>query len=333
MVIPIPCAVAVVGILHQTCTTKSPLMHTSPALMPQSALAAMVESEAQEEEEEDIRVRRLPQAIVIGARKCGTRALLDFLEVHPRVRAARGEVHYFDREERHNLGLSWYRGQMPLSRPGDVTLEKSPAYFVTEAAPARVWRMNTSIQLILILRDPVARVVSDYAQHVHRRVSKDLPPKPIESLVLTRNGDGRVNPNAKMVQTSLYHRHLRRWLRYFKPDQIHLVDGDRLVSQPHSELQQVEDFLGLKRHIRPEHFVFNATKGFYCLAPSVSSGRGKKRRQRCLGSEKGRRHPSVANSTLTALRHFFAGHDERLVQLTGRTFDWMRRNAQQFGEE
>ena len=40
--------------------------------------------------------RRLPDAVIIGVRKCGTRALLTFLNRHPSVRAAGKEIHYFD---------------------------------------------------------------------------------------------------------------------------------------------------------------------------------------------------------------------------------------------
>lgn len=75
--------------------------------------------------------RRLPQALIIGVRKCGTRALLEMLYLHPRVQKAAGEVHFFDRDENYARGLEWYRQQMPLSYPNQVTIEKSPSYFVT----------------------------------------------------------------------------------------------------------------------------------------------------------------------------------------------------------
>jgi len=52
-------------------------------------------------------VRRLPQAIIIGVKKGGTRALLEFLKEHPAVRAPSQEVHFFDRH--YDLGLEWYR--------------------------------------------------------------------------------------------------------------------------------------------------------------------------------------------------------------------------------
>lgn len=75
--------------------------------------------------------RRLPQALIVGVRKCGTRALLEMLFLHPGVQKAAGEVHFFDRDENYRRGLDWYRRKMPHSFPGQITIEKSPSYFVT----------------------------------------------------------------------------------------------------------------------------------------------------------------------------------------------------------
>lgn len=51
--------------------------------------------------------QRLPQAIIIGVKKAGTRALLEYLRLHPRVRAPGPEIHFFDRH--YERGLEWYR--------------------------------------------------------------------------------------------------------------------------------------------------------------------------------------------------------------------------------
>lgn len=75
--------------------------------------------------------RRLPQCLIIGVRKGGTRALLEMLFLHPRVQKAAGEVHFFDRDDNYSRGLEWYRKKMPHSFPHQVTIEKSPSYFVT----------------------------------------------------------------------------------------------------------------------------------------------------------------------------------------------------------
>lgn len=51
--------------------------------------------------------RKLPNAIIIGVKKCGTRALLEYLRLHPNVKATGPEPHFFDRY--YHLGLEWYR--------------------------------------------------------------------------------------------------------------------------------------------------------------------------------------------------------------------------------
>jgi len=53
------------------------------------------------------RRRRCPQVIIIGAKKAGTRALLEFLRIHPDVRAVGPEVHFFDKN--FHRGFEWYR--------------------------------------------------------------------------------------------------------------------------------------------------------------------------------------------------------------------------------
>ena len=51
--------------------------------------------------------KEFPQAIIIGVKKGGTRALLEFLRIHPDVRAVGAEPHFFDRF--YDRGLDWYR--------------------------------------------------------------------------------------------------------------------------------------------------------------------------------------------------------------------------------
>ncbi|CAM9154698.1 unnamed protein product, partial [Lampetra fluviatilis] len=51
--------------------------------------------------------KKLPDAIIIGVKKGGTRALLEFIRVHPDVRAVGAEPHFFDRN--YDRGLEWYR--------------------------------------------------------------------------------------------------------------------------------------------------------------------------------------------------------------------------------
>lgn len=119
--------------------------------------------------------RRLPQALIVGVRKCGTRALLEMLFLHPRIQKAAGEVHFFDRDENYARGLDWYRKKMPYSFRGQITIEKSPSYFVTPEVPERVRAMNASIKLMMIVRDPVTRAISDYTQLKSHAATAAIP--------------------------------------------------------------------------------------------------------------------------------------------------------------
>ncbi len=56
-------------------------------------------------------------------------------------------------------GVTWYREQMPKSYADQITMEKTPHYFVKKVVPERVQRFNKTIKLILLVRDPV----SEYA--------------------------------------------------------------------------------------------------------------------------------------------------------------------------
>jgi len=66
----------------------------------------------------EVPVRRLPQYLIIGVQKGGTRALLEFLNLHPDVRTKKYEMHFFNKNSQYKLGLDWYRRQMPATHAG-----------------------------------------------------------------------------------------------------------------------------------------------------------------------------------------------------------------------
>ena len=70
------------------------------------------------------RIKAMPQVIIIGAKKGGTRGLIEFLNIHPQVRAAGPEMHFFDR--RFRLGFLWYISKMASVGPGELSMEKTP---------------------------------------------------------------------------------------------------------------------------------------------------------------------------------------------------------------
>lgn len=51
--------------------------------------------------------KKLPNALIVGVKKGGTRAVLEFIRIHPDVRALGTEPHFFDRN--YDKGMDWYR--------------------------------------------------------------------------------------------------------------------------------------------------------------------------------------------------------------------------------
>ncbi|XP_065780100.1 heparan sulfate glucosamine 3-O-sulfotransferase 6 isoform X2 [Muntiacus reevesi] len=204
------------------------------------------------------------------------------------------------------------RSLMPRTLDGQITLEKTPSYFVTREAPRRIHSMSPATKLIVVVRNPVTRAISDYAQTLSK-----TPGLPSFGALAFRRGLGPVDTAWSAVRIGLYAQHLDNWLRYFPLSRFLFVSGERLVSDPAGELGRVQDFLGLRRVVTDKHFYFNATKGFPCLKKAQGSGR-----PRCLGKSKGRPHPRVPEAVVQRLRAFYRPFNRKFYQMTGQDFGW-----------
>lgn len=255
--------------------------------------------------------KKFPQAIIIGVKKGGTRALLEFLRIHPDVRAVGAEPHFFDRF--YDKGLEWYRNLMPRTLEGQITMEKTPSYFITKEAPRRVFSMSRHTKLIVVVRDPVTRAVSDYTQTLTK--SPGLPS--FQNLAFRNSTTEIIDTSWSAVRIGIYTKHLENWLRYFPLSRFLFVSGERLVTDPAGEMGSVQDFLGLKRVVTDKHFYFNQTKGFPCLKKPEGSSR-----PRCLGKSKGRPHPQIPADVLLKLRDFYRPFNLKFYQMTGQNFGW-----------
>ncbi|MEQ2168370.1 Heparan sulfate glucosamine 3-O-sulfotransferase 2 [Goodea atripinnis] len=62
---------------------------------------------------------------------------------------------------------------MPRTLDSQITLEKTPSYFVTREAPQRISSMSHDTKLIVVVRNPVTRAISDYTQTLSKK--PDIP--------------------------------------------------------------------------------------------------------------------------------------------------------------
>lgn len=204
---------------------------------------------------------------------------------------------------------------MPKALDGQIVMEKTPRYFVSADSPARVHTMSHEVKLIVVVRDPITRAISDYAQIV----SKTPGVASFESLSFRNGSAGGVEVNSQWspLWIGLYAQHLERWLAYFPLAQMHFVHGERLVTDPAGEMAGVQDFLGLERIVTDKHFYFNQTKGFPCLKKPEGSSQ-----PHCLGQTKGRAHPQIKDEVIRRLSEFYRPHNRRFYEMVGQDFSW-----------
>lgn len=212
------------------------------------------------------------------------------------------------------------RNLMPRTLDGQLTMEKTPSYFVTKEAPRRVYTMSRHTKLIVVVRDPVTRAVSDYTQ----TLTKSPGLQSFQNLVFQNASTGLIDTSWSAVRIGIYAKHLENWLRFFPLSRFLFVSGERLVTDPAGEMGRVQDFLGLKRVVTDKHFYFNQTKGFPCLKKPEGSSR-----PRCLGKSKGRPHPQIPSEVLLRLRDFYTPFNRKFYQMTGQDFGWDWKTTQQ----
>ena len=210
---------------------------------------------------------------------------------------------------------------MPYCNAEKISVEKTPSYFRIPEVPERVFKMNPETKLIVIIRDPIIRLISTYVhliafkQITYDPVKYSNKSKQLEDLIFDNNGNVRPDSEQekkfpiKFFEDSLYVVNLKRWLKYFPLEQILILDGEKYIKDPCSQLKKVEEFLSLKPFFNPEYFVFNEKKGFFCVNKNLFSKTG------CLGERKGREHPIVDSHVLIKLRNYFRPYDIELFDL------------------
>ncbi len=104
--------------------------------------------------------------LVIGAQRSGTTYLQSLLDSHPDItmaRPSRPEPKVFCSAEASAKGEQWYRETYFAHASREQLLgEKSTSYIEDAAAPARASAMLGEAHVVVMLRDPVERAVSNW---------------------------------------------------------------------------------------------------------------------------------------------------------------------------
>jgi hypothetical protein len=223
------------------------------------------------------RGRTLPDFLVVGAAKCGTTSLFDWICMHPSVvrpstnGRPRKELLFFD----YNFyrGADWYRKHFPLdSERGEferehgrpfVTGEATASYLTGYWVPGRVREVVPDVKLIVTLRNPVDRAYSAFQMSRRERLEEcesfeeaiALEDERLAGELERTRSDPRYNPPLppplgywSYLYRSRYADHVARWLEVFPREQMLFLKFEDLVADPEGALEQVHSFLGLPAH-------------------------------------------------------------------------------------
>jgi hypothetical protein len=199
------------------------------------------------------REQKRPSFLIIGQPKTGTTALYEMLACHDHIDAPLiKEPCYWCLN--HECMQSWYQANFPprWHRPEAITFEASTSTFAHPLAAARLAAQEPAIRLILILRDPVERIFSEYNQYFRlgynqrnweKTVDQEINligdcPLTEADLESSTSGDSFLLRGATLP-------HLQRWLRFFLPEQLLILEHHQLNQDPARTAQQIYDFLSI----------------------------------------------------------------------------------------
>ena len=208
---------------------------------------------------------RLPDFLVLGTQKGGTTTLQQLLIQHPGVCLAPGkEVHYFSKhwDQPTAWYASHYAGAAPQQRCGDIT----PFYLFHPQAPKRIHSLLPNAQLIVLLRDPVERALSQYFHSV-RLGFETLPLEDALDAEEERLSTGKLQhlQEHSYVSRSRYLEQLDRYLELFPGRQLLVLQSETLFADPTATWRQIEAFLALPQAPCP------------AAAPKANAGQGEAR--------------------------------------------------------
>jgi hypothetical protein len=257
--------------------------------------------------------RVLPDFIIIGGQKCGTKSLYNYLIRHPNcLPAFEKEVHFFD--YKYHKGLRWYRANFPTaareerlarSKINDMIAgEASPYYIFHPHAPGRIAADIPGVKLIALLRNPVYRAYSHY-QHEVRKGHENLSFQEaiereeerlqgeLERLMEDEEYYSFDHQHYSYLARGAYADQLRGWLDCFPREQMMIIKSEDMYDDPSHIFTEVQAFLGLPQWDLGEYQKFNYA-AYGGMKPEI--------RER--------------------LAEYFEPHNRELYELLGRDFAW-----------
>lgn len=218
-------------------------------------------------------LNKIPNTIIVGAQKAGTRALLTSLEKNTEIQAYRKEIHYFDKADAISLSgyisaLKAHKAYHNFSRQNGIVLEKTPRYILGPKRMRKV--LPSSTKIIILLRDPTERFFS----HIKMKKRKDsvnlsecflnVPNRywsDVEGAMNRSSGLCSANNNVWSVIDALYRgqyiNFVPAWTQNF---QYVFIDYYERMWKSDYDWTRLQKFIGIDARIEPIQYKVNHDK-------------------------------------------------------------------------
>ena len=212
---------------------------------------------------------RLPHFLGLGTQKGGTTSLQQLLEQHPGVYLPPcKEVHYFSQhaEKPARWYAEHYRDARRGQRRGDIT----PFYLFHPDVPARISALLPQARMIVLLRDPVERALSQVF-HARRHGFETLEVADALAAEPERLASGNAYSFQKhsYVARSRYLEQLDRYEALFPQRQLLVLKSEDLFTNTLAAWEKIQAFLRLRPVPLPELPRANAGSGEANSVPAV----------------------------------------------------------------
>ena len=219
---------------------------------------------------------RMPDFFIVGAPRCGTTFMYEYLRCHPQIfMPERKEPEFFcsDLDSGNYMdSLSFmrseeeYRALFRPARPDQRVGEASTWYLYSTVAARRIREASPDAIIIAMLRDPVEMIYSLHGRRVFSR-SEDLT-RFSDALDAEedRQQGRRIPPRARNVkalfyrQIARYPEQVQRYFDIFGPDRVKVIIFEDFRRDPAASYRSTLEFLGVDPEFQPDFQVVNAAR-------------------------------------------------------------------------
>ena len=208
-----------------------------------------------------------PHFFIVGAPKCGTTSMAEYLNRHPDVFVMRGEPHHFGTDLDYNkprLSREQYLKLAAGTGGKRLCGDRSTWYLYSERAAGEIHDHNPDARIIAMLRNP-ADMIRSLHRHQFQRGRRD----DLEGLADALDAEPdrrrglRIPPDARFPESLFYSAiprysaQLRRFFETFGRDRVHVILFDDLRRDPAATYRETLEFLGVDSSFEPDFAVHN----------------------------------------------------------------------------